>query len=239
MSVSFNESDCARPHDVHVEGNMAAKRVYQKEYYAKNSDVLAAYQKEYRANNKDKRRAYLANNKEAIAARAQERYAKNKEASLEYQKEYYVNNKEACAAKNKEWRVNNKEAYEAKRKEWVANNKEAIAARLKEYRAKNLEKGRAASHRRRVRMMGIDCAIDPAIASWSKAWHMLRRVRCYWCEESFSPKVCHEDHIVAVSIGGQHKIANMCISCAPCNLRKWAHPLPTWNATLSSPVLAL
>ena len=205
MSVSFNESDHARPHDVQVEGEMVRKRA-----------AMLAYQKAYAAKNKDARAAYF------TAYRA-----KNKESKSAYYKEYRAKKKDG-------W---DKAAIAAYQKEYRANNKEA----LKEYNSMPHAKAAARdkSNRRRARKLGSDGKIDPAIRKWSKAWHILRKVRCYWCEGSFSPKACHEDHIVALKLGGQHKIANMCISCVPCNLRKWAHPIPTWNAMLSSPVLAL
>ena len=135
--------------------------------------------------------------------------------------------------------VNNRPSRLAYSKAYKAKNIELIRAQKKEYRSNNLEKGRASNHRRRARKLGVDGKIDPAIDSWSKAWHGLKKVRCYWCEGSFSPKACHEDHIVALKLGGKHAVDNLCVSCAPCNLSKQARPLSTWNATLSSPVLAL
>ena len=249
------EAIAARAHERYA-ANKSERAAYRKEYYARNRLAILAEKKDYSAKNKYRIKEYYAKNRLVIAAKKKkfrakgenrdaarayqkEYLAKNKSATLARAKEYYAKNRDVILAKGKEYEAKNKEARAAHQKAYRAKNRPSIAAKEMEYRAKNPEKGRAKNHRRRVRMMGGDGKIDPAISKWSKAWHALKKVRCYWCEETFSPKACHEDHIVAVSIGGQHEIANMCISCAPCNLRKWAHPIPTWNAMLSSPVLAL
>ena len=222
--------------------NKLAILEYAKEYYARNRGKILAHSKNYRAKNRD-----------AILARAKEYYAKNKAAEMG-EDAYSVARKELRRAKNQEKQARWKAKNQAKVKLWSAiylsktkdkrkasyvNNRTAILAQHKEYKAKNRHKGRDYAHRRRDRKCNGDCKKEPSIAQWTRAWKKRRSVRCYWCNDSFAPKSCHSDHIVALAIGGRHSSDNMCISCSPCNLSKSARPLNAWNSMITSPVLAL
>ena len=222
--------------------NKLAILEYAKEYYARNRGKILAYHKEYGAKNKD-----------AILARAREYYANNKAEEMG-EDAHSVARKELRRAKNQEkqarWKAKNpekvkrmSEAYllktKDKRKARYVNNRPAMLAYSKAYKAKNRDKARDWAHRRRDRKANGDCKKEASIAQWTRAWKKRRSVRCYWCNDSFAPKSCHSDHIVALAIGGRHSSDNMCISCSPCNLSKSARPLNAWNSMITSPVLAL
>jgi hypothetical protein len=58
------------------------------------------------------------------------------------------------------------------------------------------------------------------IKKWSDEWHTKAAVVCCWCGGTFSPSQCHIDHVIPLSRGGLHLMANVAISCASCNFRK-------------------
>lgn len=95
-----------------------------------------------------------------------------------------------------------KRAADAKR--WAAENPEKRRAILKAYKA-----------RRRQQEAGGDTTA--AILEWERAAKKI----CHWCgvrcDENY-----HVDHYEPLSKGGRHEIANLVISCPPCNLRKSA-----------------
>lgn len=51
---------------------------------------------------------------------------------------------------------------------------------------------------------------------------------CRWCGATEGP--WHIDHVKAVAKGGKDNDANLCVSCAPCNLSKGAKSVCEWKA---------
>lgn len=88
-------------------------------------------------------------------------------------------------------------------------------------------------------MTGSAIENTKAIAQWERSWKRRKRVRCYWCANKFTGKVCHADHIIPLASGGAHSLENLCIACSNCNRRKNAKALGDWNATITHPVLNL
>lgn len=43
---------------------------------------------------------------------------------------------------------------------------------------------------------------------------------CFWCGNKIEEGKMHLDHIYPLSRGGEHKITNLVVACASCNLRK-------------------
>lgn len=49
---------------------------------------------------------------------------------------------------------------------------------------------------------------------------------CCYCGDQEGP--FHVDHIVPRALGGDDRLDNLCVACAPCNLSKGAKPLKEW-----------
>lgn len=119
--------------------------------------------------------------------------------------------------------------------------------RAKEQRRKNQEKYRktpkgmavmrAHAFRRKLAKLKTPVGDLKAIEKWLVRWMLKSKVRCYWCRGSFKPSECHTDHVQPLIDGGHHALGNLCISCAPCNLRKHSKNLSDWNEKLKEPAL--
>ena len=112
-----------------------------------------------------------------------------------------------------------------------------IKAYTKRYHELNPHVHKAAKARRKARLYNATVGDVSLIAKWEKSWKRKRTVTCFWCNEMFNPKSCHTDHISPISKGGAHAVENLCISCAPCNLRKQAKTTDDWNKEITQPIL--
>lgn len=157
----------------------------------------------------------------------------------DYKTRYRKENREKIAATNAEYRRKNADRIRAAGRQYYQANLETIRAR---YRAKYQSRREAYSFRSRNRRARLKASCDDDTTNiwcWEQRWKARASVRCYWCGEQLPPKRCHSDHITAIANGGRHSIANMCIACSKCNLRKNDAPLQAWNSRIAEPVLAL
>ena len=115
--------------------------------------------------------------------------------------------------------------------------RDEVKAWEKQYRELNPHIHKAAKARRKARLYNATVGDVSLIAKWEKSWKEKRTVTCFWCKERFNPKTCHTDHISPISKGGAHAVENLCISCAPCNLRKQAKATDDWNKEITQPIL--
>jgi 5-methylcytosine-specific restriction endonuclease McrA len=97
---------------------------------------------------------------------------------------------------------------------WIAQNKELIKAVKMSYKA-----------RRRAQVEGGDSSRD------IKVWIGQQALVCRWCKADCS-SLFHVDHVQPLSKGGAHAIANLCIACPPCNLKKNARDPAEFEAWL-------
>ena len=104
------------------------------------------------------------------------------------------------------------------RKEFKRRNPSLVRSRNHEYYMKN--KARWLNHKlaRRAREKS-----SPEEMEQCRQW--ILRVRsesvhaCYYCKRRFRGTV-HIDHVIPLSKGGRHTVANLCASCPPCNREK-------------------
>lgn len=124
---------------------------------------------------------------------------------------------------------------------WRRDNRSWRRKYYRAWRKRNwrtlVKKKMALNAMRRAMKKGAPIGDTKVILAWQESWKGKRRVRCYWCSKSFSPKDCHTDHVVALANGGKHEVGNLCLSCASCNLSKQARSVEVWNAAISQPVL--
>lgn len=183
----------------------------QKQWRLKNKEKIAAKNKQYRAANRAKC---------AAAVSAWKKLHPDK--LVEYSRKSYAHNPEKLRAKSAAWH---------------AENKDLVKSIQRSYRERNREKILIKNHAQRATRR--ECKVGPQhlIVAWVKQWKSKRTAVCFWCGNRVASKLCHIDHIVAVSSGGANSVENLCVSCAPCNLKKGPLSLPSWNSKICAPVL--
>jgi hypothetical protein len=102
---------------------------------------------------------------------------------------------------------------QAARARYVASGK--AAAYVRAYRAANPERAREWTQRRSNQK--TTRLPRGTVALLFK----LQKAQCAFCGQSIAARY-HVDHIVPLSIGGQHEPHNLQLLCPPCNVRKWA-----------------
>lgn len=123
-----------------------------------------------------------------------------------------------CLAENmRNRRADDREGSRAKQRAWYAANREHVARYNKSRKdagvGNYLESGAERQRRRRARKAAAFIGpVDPA---------MLRSLYpdCYLCGRKLSGPV-HMDHVVPLSRGGAHSMANLLPTHPECNLRK-------------------
>ena len=150
--------------------------------------------------------------------------AKNLERYNSYQAGYRSRNRVKQSEYNRVWREKNPQRVKA--------------GHLKHYR-NNSADYKFRSRQRDGVLAKADKPTLSAISKWERKWKSKTSVICFWCSQSIIPKDCHSDHIVALSLGGQHKLSNLCVSCSKCNLSKHNKSLEEWNGLIASPVLPM
>lgn len=148
-----------------------------------------------------------------------------------------ASNSEKMKVIGKQWRKDNWPTLVKKKMQWKRDNPEKVSAIAKKFREAHPDRVQAGKSKYRARKLGAVVGDPAVILAWESAWKARRRVRCYWCQGLFSPKVCHTDHVIALNARGEHEVGNLCVSCGPCNLKKNDRTVQVWNGLLSEPVL--
>jgi hypothetical protein len=214
----------------------AAKKADRLRKYAEaNKEKIAANRRKWRTENKEKINAYKSAEyskspekfKAASAANRAKRTPEQIAAHAAYIKRYHEEHKEAVNAAKRKWHEAHREESRKKADAWFKVNP---------------EKRRDFARRRRAEQSGVGAEEKKTIVEWERKWRNARQVRCYWCEGSFKPEDCHLDHIHSRPACRRlnlvwHCISNVCVSCAPCNLKKNSSSLDDWNKKLESPTL--
>jgi len=122
--------------------------------------------------------------------------------------------------KRKEYLNRTRSRRNAVQKEFNRRNLPMVRARRHEYYMKN--KARWLNHKlaRRAREKS-----SPEEMEQCRQWILRVRAEtvhiCYYCKRRFRGTI-HIDHVIPLSKGGRHTVANLCASCPPCNLEKQA-----------------
>jgi 5-methylcytosine-specific restriction endonuclease McrA len=193
------------------EERKAKNREYMVAYYAKNKSKVLDYAKKYYDLNKEKKSDY-----------DKQRRLENKEKIAEYKKNYAIKNKEAISKKRKKHREQNKARIDAAIKRCKTQNREKYNSISRRYikTPKGAAIKAAVSEKRRAAKLSAEIGDLKAIYDWLASWKCLEKAQCHWCKDFFSPNKCHVDHIVPLSRGGAHCLANLAIACAKCNMSK-------------------
>lgn len=215
--------------------------------YAVNKEAIRAQRAEHRKANKEHfialGRANYAKNRESLLKKQRERRKANPERTKADSRKQYLKNPKSAT----QWRAKNPAKWRARCRAYYAKNVVKLravmrasakkhAAQRRAYRKAHPEYSRASCHSRRAKKYGSPLSDRKAITQWERAWRKKKKVRCNWCGGSFSPKDCHTDHVTPLKVG-EHSLRNVCISCAPCNLKKKDKLIEEWNTHLEQPVL--
>jgi 5-methylcytosine-specific restriction endonuclease McrA len=128
-------------------------------------------------------------------------------ARREYNRAWYLKNRD---------RVLRKKVRE--RESWTPEEKSHVSQVLKDWRS--TEQGRLACRRHeRTRRAKKYAAEGSFTAEDIKNLYATQGGRCYYCsieiEEGY-----HIEHMTPLSRGGRNDVSNICLACAPCNLKK-------------------
>ena len=134
-------------------------------------------------------------------------------------KEYRVANKERRAESYNDWYQRNLERTRAAKRQWYFDNLERSRATNKKWYQEHPEYNRANQARRRAQK--AKTLSDP---KGVKAIYELSvrgiDIKCYLCGKVTEPNDRHVDHVIPLSMGGNHSPDNLAIACSSCNLKK-------------------
>lgn len=170
---------------------------------------------------------YLSNREKEIA-RVRDYQQRNHESLIAYKKEYYKENREREIQKmavrrekrkdaDKEYRDRNREKLNAYSALWASLNKVRLSARLKLWRKNNPEKTKAQKSNRHARERGAAGTVT------AHEWEELKRFynyTCLCCKRREPEIKLTQDHVIPVSMGGEHSIKNLQPLCGSCNSKK-------------------
>lgn len=152
-----------------------------------------------------------------------------------YRKAYYAAHSDVAKQRAAEWARNNPERVRSSRRDFARRFPKLVRERGKRWRDANPEKVRAFGRRwkkanphkvkeyenkRRARELGAQVGDRRAYAAFVKWARQAVGVPCYWCGTKMRPTDRHLDHIIPLARGGADAVANLCVSCATCNVRK-------------------
>lgn len=174
--------------------------------------------------------AYRASHREQVRASSAAWAAAHREELLAYHAAYRASNPEVVRAWEATYRASHPESVRARDAAYYAANSEVILARSAAWHLAHPEAVQANNHRRRARLADVDAerfTLADVIAR--DGW------RCGICGRKVDPKATGRnrkslDHVVPISLGGPHTLANAQLAHFGCNAAKGA------RATLPAPL---
>lgn len=181
------------------------RRAYQRAYYAANRERALANMKRWHDANR-----------ESVAAYQRRYWEGNRDRLSEYRRDWYNENKDRSLARMAEYRRANKARIKAgKFRHYMANRAHYLAYQ-QEWRKKNPDAVLDRVRRRQARKMGAP-VVDKI--NRSELWER-DGGKCHLCGKRCDPNNWHADHLVPLSLGGSHTMANLAVSHPTCNLRR-------------------
>jgi hypothetical protein len=185
----------------HRESNLKEVRALERKYYANNTDKVKKARQEYYKINKEqigkRQRKYDVENREKVRARQRK-----------YQKEHAV----AIKKTKREYNKNNKERVSKLKKQWIINNPE----KFKISSRKGAQKHRALKRKATIEEFSH-------IEVFERDNYICQLCGCKTSlryKSQYHPKRTELDHIIPLSIGGEHSKRNTQCLCHQCNIEK-------------------
>jgi|DEB0MinimDraft_10_1074344.scaffolds.fasta_scaffold03487_6 5-methylcytosine-specific restriction endonuclease McrA len=152
-------------------------------------------------------------NRERLRFKYQSDKEYREKAKAKWRDRYHENPK-PFLEKRKKWKQENPRMVKEGREKWKQENPDYAYNWWRENRVK----ARWYSSKRRTMERGGDANDLSAL---------IDAKRCYWCGCELKGKY-HLDHVVPLSKGGRHIVANLVASCPTCNLSKGAKMPNDW-----------
>lgn len=175
---------------------------------------VSAYNKRYRAKNRERLAEYEATRyqrdkpkRKVIMAR---HYRQNSEKYRRRAKESYENNKERQRERNRRAQAENPERWRQYQRRWKRKNRSAVLAAQRKRRAQKAGAGGR----------GIT----------ARDWRRIKREALGLCQYCNEKRDLTLDHVVPISLGGDHDPSNAVAACLSCNASKSDRPLVVWLA---------
>lgn len=202
-----------------------------REYRLKNYGWIRVKKKEWRLKNidrlKQKAKVYYFENAESIKQRVRTYYYENRRQILvkrkSYHARYYRANAERLRAKSKKWYRENIESERERsrknynplvRKKYHFENRERSLQIMKIYYELNRE--RFIEYKQKRRSEENNLKADLTIEQWREILRLFDN-ECAYCG---SKERLQQEHVIAVTKGGEYTFNNIIPSCKPCNISK-------------------
>jgi len=153
---------------------------------------------------------------EAKNAKNRRRYAANPEKDMDKTRRWRAANPEKRREQDRRWGAANPEKVREWNRQWNAANPEKRRDATRRWRAANPELSREQCRRRRslkAKALTIPFTADQLahrMAFWGNA--------CWLCRGEYQ----EVDHVIPISLGGPHILANLRPACRSCNASKGA-----------------
>lgn len=189
-----------------------ARRAYMRAWKRRNPEKVKAYGKGHRQRHleeiraKDrirdkKRKGRVRPERKAYAKEYQRR---NYDKLRKHARSFYYENRERLL----QWKRENPPPKEYKRtynREWCRRNP-----------------GKVCTHRTdRKLKMKTPLEESERINQFFIKVRATESIQCSYCPAVVHGKDAHIDHVIPLSRGGKHLLSNLCVSCQPCNNRKY------------------
>ena len=157
--------------------------------------------------------------KKCVSNKLKEKYYNNKEEIKERTKKYREKNKEIIIIKKRLEYLKNRKIILEIAKKYYQENKEKIAIYSKAYRQNNIEKILIKNRNRKNKLRASSKNSD--IDNKYLLEILEKSIKCPLCKNLYKNKTDkHIDHIIPISIGGEHKKSNIRVICKKCNLTR-------------------
>ena len=157
----------------------------------------------------------------------------HKEEAASKKKKYQEKHREKIAISRKACREANKEKIKQQRAPYLLAHKDAkaeydrvysaarskeIVRRVREWRKANPSARKAQKMKRRALKLGS--AVEPLPSNYEEGLYEAQHGLCYYCGGNLEETGYHRDHMTPLTREGAHSLANLCLSCPTCNLKK-------------------
>jgi 5-methylcytosine-specific restriction endonuclease McrA len=156
--------------------------------------------------------------KEEWNAYMRARRAANPDAIRAYERAYYAANREKIAARSKAYGDADRTKRLATLNKWKAANRDHVNELSRSWKARNPEKRRTTDRNFRAKRASAE---GKHTATDIKRIRETQRDCCAYCRKRLGG--CGQvDHIIPLSRGGTNWPNNLQLTCASCNVRKYA-----------------
>lgn len=200
------------------------------------------------------RRAHYAKNRDMIPRKKREQWPSIASAKKIYNREYRLKNLAQYTAKDKAYRQANADKIRLRNNKYVKNNRKKANQWCKKWGLKNPDKLKAAGDRYRTKFpekirakqfkryaiqLGATVGDPRQIVELICSVRSAKDTKCSYCSAPLFGKPIHFDHIIPLSRGGAHCVANLCASCPSCNESKCNKLVSEWKPEMAHIVIGI